>query len=115
MLGYWFPPDGSGPVGNDTFVVPRKARSPVLAHLFINFMLAYATALTNIAKIGFMQPLQQVTPARLVSEGILPATLISTGLLPTYVDHGLKQLEIPGPAQKLWQQAWNAVTRASQS
>jgi spermidine/putrescine transport system substrate-binding protein len=115
VLGYWFPPDGYGPVGNDTFIVPRKARNPVLAHLFINFMLAVATALTNTAKIGFMQPLRLVTPARLVSEGILPATLISTALLPTYVDHGLKELEIPGPAEKLWQQAWNAVTRASQS
>jgi spermidine/putrescine transport system substrate-binding protein len=110
VLGYWFPPDGAGPVANDTLTVPRKARNPVLAHLFIDFMLTDATALTNTARIGFMQPLRQLTPGRLVSEGVLPPTLISAGVLPTYVDHGLKLLEIPGPAQKLWQQAWNAVT-----
>src|SRR5262249_52621421 len=47
-LGYWFPPSGSGPVANDTMVIMRGAQNPVLAHLFINFMLKRETAIANV-------------------------------------------------------------------
>ena len=39
VVGYWFPPDGKGPVGNDTITVLKGAPNPVLAHLFLNYML----------------------------------------------------------------------------
>ena len=48
-LGYWFPPDGKGPVANDTGTVLRGAQNPVLAHLFLNFLLNQANAMHNIA------------------------------------------------------------------
>ena len=39
VVGYWFPPDGKGPVGNDLNTVLRTATNPVLAHLFLNYLL----------------------------------------------------------------------------
>jgi spermidine/putrescine transport system substrate-binding protein len=113
VLGYWFPPNGRGPVGNDTGTVLRGARSPVLAHLFLNFMMGSRTALTNVAGIGFMQPLRFVTPDRLMRDGILPRNLVSTCVIATDLDHGLKEYQLPSTAVKLWLQSWNAVTRAA--
>src|SRR5260370_11521970 len=49
VVGYWFPPDGRGPVGNDTITVLRGAPNPVLAHLFLNYMLDLGNVLTNIS------------------------------------------------------------------
>ena len=111
-LGYWFPPDGKGPVANDTGTVLRGAQNPVLAHLFLNFLLNRANAIHNIAGTGYMQPLTYATPKRLVSEGIMPASLSSAIVLSTYLDHGLKELEIQPTVDQLWRQVWRAVVRA---
>ncbi len=111
VLGYWFPPDGAGPVGNDTGTVLRGARSPVLAHLLLNYLLDNHNALVNIARTGFTQPLSYVTPRRLILEGILPRTLTSTCVLSTYLDHGLKELQLPVAGAQLWEQAWRTVLR----
>ncbi len=39
VLGYYYPPEGGWEVANDTIVINKEAESPVLAHLFINFLL----------------------------------------------------------------------------
>ena len=39
VIGYWFPADGRGPVNNDTMAVLNGASNPVLAHLFLNYLL----------------------------------------------------------------------------
>ena len=57
VVGYWFPQDGKGPVGNDTITVLKSGHNPVLAHLFLNYMLDLKNALTNISFNGYMQPL----------------------------------------------------------
>jgi len=111
VIGYWFPPDGIGPVANDTLTVARGARSPILAHLFCNFMLAHRNAIQNIAATGFMQPLGYAAPHRLIQLGILPPSLSSAAVSSTFFDHGLKETELQAPADELWQQAWAAVTR----
>ena len=106
VIGYWFPPDGVGPVSNDTFTVARGARNPVLAHLFANFMLGHRNALHNIAATGFMQPLSYATPQRLIYQGILPPSLSSAAVSSTFFDHGVKETEMQPPADELWRQAW---------
>src|SRR5439155_64236 len=82
-IGYWFPPDGRGPVANDTITVLKGAPNPVLAHLFLNYMLDFNNAMTNISFNGYMQPINGVTPQRLVKEQILPPSLMSTAVLPS--------------------------------
>jgi spermidine/putrescine transport system substrate-binding protein len=108
-LGYWFPPNGSGPVANDTMVILRGARNPVLAHLFLNFMLKRKNAITNVQRTGYMQPLSWMTPQRLVSNGVLPESLIGTAVLENDFYRGLKELQLTVVADALWQQAWQSV------
>ena len=111
VLGYWFPPDGAGPVANDTNTIVRGAQNPVLAHLFLNFMLDRHNAIHNIAATGFTQPLTFATPSRLVYLGILPSSLTSAAVLSTFLDHSLKELQISPAGDQLWRQAWQAVRR----
>jgi spermidine/putrescine transport system substrate-binding protein len=111
VLGYWFPPEGTGPVANDTNTIPRGAQNPVLAHMFLNFMLDRRNAMNNIAATGFTQPLTYATPSRLVYLGILPPSLTSAAVPSTFFDHGLKELEVPPAVDKLWRLAWRSVNR----
>jgi spermidine/putrescine transport system substrate-binding protein len=106
VIGYWFPPDGRGPVANDTIAVLKGAPNPVLAHLFLNYMLDFNNVMTNISFNGYMQPINGVTPQRLVKEQILPPSLMSTAVLPSYFRRGVMQLQIPVATNALWQQAW---------
>ena len=109
-VGYWFPPDGKGPVANDTNTVLRSATNPVLAHLFLNYLEDLPNALENISYNGYMQPLTGVTPQRLVTEKILPKSLISTVVLPSDFRHGVAELQLPVDTDALWQQAWLVVS-----
>jgi spermidine/putrescine transport system substrate-binding protein len=106
VVGYWFPTDGRGPVGNDTITVLRSAPNPVLAHHFLNYMLDLPNVLTNISFNGYMQPLTAVTPQRLVKEQLLPPSLMSTVVLPSYFRRGVMELQLPVTALNLWEQAW---------
>ncbi|HEX9066614.1 MAG TPA: spermidine/putrescine ABC transporter substrate-binding protein [Streptosporangiaceae bacterium] len=106
VVGYWFPPDGRGPVGNDLIAILKGAQNPVLAHLFQNYLLDQHNALENYSYTGYMQPLQGITPQRLVSEKLLPKTLMSTTVLPSYFRKGVMELQIPVAANALWEQAW---------
>ena len=106
VIGYWFPPDGRGPVANDTITVLKGAPNPVLAHLFLNYMLDFDNVMTNISFNGYMQPINGVTPQRLVKEQLLPPSLMSTAVLPSYFRRGVMQLQIPVATNALWQQAW---------
>jgi spermidine/putrescine-binding protein len=110
VVGYWFPTDGKGPVANDTNTVLRAAQNPVLAHLFLNYLEDLPNALTNISYNGYMQPVNGVTPTRLVSDGILPKSLISTVVLPSYFRRGVSELQLPVAADQAWQQAWQSVS-----
>jgi spermidine/putrescine transport system substrate-binding protein len=111
VIGYWFPPDGSGPVANDTMTIPRDARNPILAHLFLNFMLNRPNALANTRDTGFMQPLTWMTPERMVHEGVIPHALISTTVLENYFYRGLKELQLQIGANAVWHQVWNSVVK----
>jgi spermidine/putrescine transport system substrate-binding protein len=110
VVGYWFPTDGKGPVANDTITVLSSTTNPVLAHLFINYMLDYPNAMDNVSYTGYMQPLTDITPQRLVKEKLLPTTLMSTAVLPSYFRRGVSELQLPVDADALWQQAWLVVS-----
>jgi spermidine/putrescine transport system substrate-binding protein len=110
VVGYWFPADGRGPVANDTNVVLQAATNPVLAHMFLNYMLDLPVVLENISWNGYMQPLTGVTPQVLVKEQILPPSLMSTAVQPSAFRRGLFELQLPVDADALWQQAWLVVS-----
>jgi spermidine/putrescine transport system substrate-binding protein len=106
VVGYWFPTDGKGPVGNDTMTVLKSGKNPVLAHLFLNYLLDLNNALTNISFNGYMQPINGVTPQRLISEQILPPSLTSTVVLESYFKRGVSELELEPAVDSEYQAAW---------
>jgi spermidine/putrescine transport system substrate-binding protein len=112
VVGYWFPTDGRGPVGNDLIAILKGAQNPVLAHLFMNYMLDLHNGLTNYEYTGYMQPLNGITPQRLVQEQLLPQSLMSTTVLPSDFRKGVMELQIPVTANALWEQAWQRVKGA---
>jgi spermidine/putrescine transport system substrate-binding protein len=111
VVGYWFPPDGKGPVGNDLITVLKSAKNPVLAHLFMNYLLDLPNVMNNISWNGYMQPLNEVTPQKLVQAKILPPSLMSTVVLPSYFRKGIMELQMPVSANLLWEQAWQAASK----
>ncbi len=110
-LGYWFPADRKGPVANDLMVNLTGGANPVLAHKFIDYMLDVSNALENYSYVGYMQPLTEVTPAKLTSEKLLPPQLTSTVVLPDYFRHGIFQLELPPAANAVWESTWNTFSK----
>ncbi|HLX77639.1 MAG TPA: spermidine/putrescine ABC transporter substrate-binding protein [Acidimicrobiales bacterium] len=111
VIGYWFPTDGKGPVGNDTMAVLASGKNPVLAHLFLNYFLDFHNAVENISYNGYMQPLTAITPQLLVKEKILPKTLMSTVVLPSYFRKGVGEYQLPAAADAAWQQAWLQISQ----
>jgi spermidine/putrescine transport system substrate-binding protein len=110
-IGYWVPPDHRGPVANDLMVNLTSGSNPVLAHLFINYLLDVSNALNNYSYVGYMQPLTAVTKEKLIREQLLPPQLASTVVLPDYFDNGLFQLELPPAATAVWESTWNSFSK----
>jgi len=82
----------------------------VLADLFLNNLEDLPNVQENISYNGYMQPLTEVTPQRLIKEKILPPSLASTVVLPSYFRRGVGELQLPVDADALWQQAWLVVS-----
>ncbi|MGO8877751.1 MAG: spermidine/putrescine ABC transporter substrate-binding protein [Acidimicrobiales bacterium] len=106
VLGYWFPPDGKGPVANDAISMLTSGKNPVLSHLFLNYMLDLPNALTNIGFNGYMQPIEGVTAEKLIKLQYLPEALVSTVVLPSNFRTGIEELQLPPDANDAWELAW---------
>ena len=106
VIGYYYPP-GGGSVGSDTIAVLRGSKNPVLAHLFINFMLDPSNALTNMGYVGYQPPQNGLTAQKLISEGYVPSALRSTVVTPEQIDHGYRVLTLTPDVSTLWENAWS--------
>lgn len=109
VLRYWWPKDGRGPINNDMFGVLRGARNPVLAHLFLNYLLDPDVALTNFSYNYYQQPLTAMTPELLVGHGLIPPTLDTTIIREEQFRRGLVQGPLSQYGAVLWENAWAAV------
>jgi spermidine/putrescine transport system substrate-binding protein len=107
VLGYWFPPDGGGSIGNDMIAVPRNAKNPVLAHHFLNYLIDRRHGYDNFVNYnGYQPPFVSIDPHSLVSDGVVPANLRTAVVRETDFDTGYFQLELTPDGQKRWQDAW---------
>lgn len=107
VLGYWFPKDGHGTIGNDMMGVPRSAKSPVLAHHFINFMLDDKNGYDNFAQYnGYQPPFVTINPDRLISDGVIPKNLTSAVVRESDFKRAYFLLELSPTGQAAWQNAW---------
>ena len=106
VLGYYYPPEGGWEVANDTIVINKEAESPVLAHLFINFLMDKEVALTNFGYEGFQPPLVGVDRATFLEAGFIPPNLENTLVAEEDFAQGQPVLPLSPEDDQLYQDEW---------
>ncbi len=107
VLGYWFPLDGRGTVGNDLMTILRSSRNPVLAHHFLNFLLDFDMAMLNLEWNGFQPPLVRIDPSVLVKQGYIPSNLTTAVVRQEYFETGFRAVELDPQVDKSWRDVWS--------
>jgi len=64
-VSFIFPANGHGYIINDMWVIPRTAKNPVLAHLFMNHFLEEESAIANFRDEGYQTMLKGLTKEKL--------------------------------------------------
>ena len=107
VLGFWFPRNGHGPIGNDMIAIPRSAKNPVLAHHFLNYLIDDKHGYDNFVNYnGYQPPFVSIDPDRLVADGVVPKNLRTAVVRESDFKRGYFELELTPSGQKLWQNAW---------
>lgn len=117
VLGYWFPSDGRGMVGNDLISIPTTAEHPVLAHAFLNFMLDNKHAYDNFTWNGYQPPLTSMNTDALIKAGLgeyapnkgpgtVPPSVPSAVVTEDMFSTGYFLLELTPEDELKWQTAW---------
>ena len=87
ILGYWAP-DKDLVVGSDVIAIPKSSKKPVLAHLFMDYLMSPDGALTNFNWTGYQPPVQSITPDGLINDGLVPDNLTNAVLTDRDVPQG---------------------------
>lgn len=110
VLGYWYPPDKHGVLGNDLIVVGVDAKSPRLAHEFINFFLDSHWGFINFSRWnGYQPPMTSIKPDALIADKVVPPTLSAAVLGQQNFDTGYFPLALSNSDNQLWLDAWDEV------
>lgn len=109
-IGYWYPAGGGGVIGSDTIAVMRDAEKPVLAHMFLNFLLDKAHAIENYGWLGYQPPQRSIDPEMVVADGYVPAHLSAAVIKPEDFETGHQLLQLSLAGEKLWDNAWSTFT-----
>jgi spermidine/putrescine transport system substrate-binding protein len=106
VLGYYYPPDGGWEVANDVIVVNKGAESPVLAHLFVNFLMDKGVSLTNFGYEGFQPPLAGVDRQEFLDAGYIPPNLENTLVSEEDFAQGQPVLPLSPEDDQVYQDEW---------
>lgn len=69
---FYFPANGYGLILNDMWVIPKTAKNPVLAHLWMNHFLEEQSAIDNFRDEGYQTMLQGLTLEKLKAAKVAP-------------------------------------------
>ena len=108
VVRYWSPPDGRGAVGNDAVAILKSGRNPVLAHLFIDYLLDFDVSMKNYRWNGYQPPMLRLEPNSLVDEGFVPPYLSSVIVHRRDFNRGFMELELDPGSDRLWHETWRA-------
>lgn len=112
VLHYWTPPKGQGVVQNDCWAVLANSSKPVLAHLWLNYLLDNKVATDNfLGYTAYQPPLISIDAEKMVSDGVIPAGVKAAILS----DHdlgpdSLQEGALTSKGQALWQNAFSKFT-----
>jgi spermidine/putrescine transport system substrate-binding protein len=108
VLSYWTPPRGKQIVQNDCFCVTAQTKKPVLAHLFLNYLLDNDVSYGNFVNfVGYQPPLNSITPEKLMSDNVIPKNLSNIVMTPEDLGpDSLQIMSLTPKGQALWQNAY---------
>jgi spermidine/putrescine transport system substrate-binding protein len=113
VLRYVWPPKTQGGAGgyvsNDSLAVLNGAEHPVLAHMFLNYMLDDKVAIKNFSWNAYQPPINALKPDKLVSEGMIRKNLASTVIEQGDFDMGQVPEQLTPEEDKRWLEAWSRV------
>ena len=110
MLGWWYPADGVGVVNNDCMTITANAKNPVLAHLWINYLLDAANAEENFSWNGYLPPIKGLDADYLIDNGYAPENLRSAMLTDEIIAKGLRYEPLDLDTDRLWEDTWSKFT-----
>jgi len=99
---------GKGPIQNDMWVISSTTKKPVLAHLWLNFLLDQQSAYDNFVNFtGYQPPQNAITAESLVSNKVIPANLSTAVMSPDdFGPTSLQEAALTSQGLKLWQTAY---------
>jgi spermidine/putrescine transport system substrate-binding protein len=110
VLGYWYPDDEPGMIGNDTIVIPTSSQNPRLAHEFLNFFLSEEHGYENFASWnGYQPPFTTIQPEKLIDDEVVPPGLDRAVVTEEMFTTGLIQSQLSPEDDKLWLDAWSEI------
>jgi spermidine/putrescine transport system substrate-binding protein len=108
VLQYWAAPKGKGPMQNDCWAISATTKKPVLAHMWLNYILDNTVATDNFLNFnGYQPPMNSITPDALVAQGRIPENLKTA--VTSAEDFGtgaLQEMTLTPKGQALWQSAY---------
>ncbi|HEY7628058.1 MAG TPA: spermidine/putrescine ABC transporter substrate-binding protein [Ilumatobacteraceae bacterium] len=105
VLAYWQPDPAV--VNNDTICILSKAKNPVLAHLYINYLLDKTNAQTNFGFVGYQPAIEGIGAQELIDAELVPENLRSCVLSDEQIKNGYRFLELSADVEVLWEDAWS--------
>lgn len=111
-LGYWYPEDRRGLIGNDAYAIPSNAEHPVLAHMFLNYMLDFKNSMDNFAWVGYQPPQNDADPDTLTkTKSVWGAPYVFPWMEAAVVRKedfasGYQEWELTPAVDDMWHTAW---------
>jgi spermidine/putrescine transport system substrate-binding protein len=112
-LRWMWPPKNSGfdggYVSNDAMAVPKISQNPVLAHMFLNYLMDRKVSLKNFSWVLYQPPLVDLSDEEIVSWGGIPKDLTTTLVQEDEFQLGQAPIQLTPKAEAMWLQAWQEV------
>ena len=107
VLSFWGPQQ-NGVVQNDYFCVGKTAKSPALAHEFINFFLDEQNAYDNFVNfVGYTPPQKNIDADALLKRDVIPKSLTQAVVRPDQFAANQELLQLSVAGQRFWDDAWS--------
>lgn len=110
VLGWWYPADNRSIIGTDLAAVTTVAKNPVLAHMWMNYLLKPEIARMQFLQQGFQVPITGLDPAKLAADAGIPPLLAGAIFTDDVANNGLRQKELAVDVDRKWEDAWSTFT-----
>jgi len=110
VLGFWHPPAGEYLVSNDSMGVVAGCEHPVLAHLYLNFLLDNAVAEKNFSYVGYLPALTALDADYVIGKGYVPENLRACVPTKEEIEKALVQKPLGAEGDAKYEAAWSKFT-----